>query len=91
MIKKPKLLYLAAGAAVIGVGLLALSAPAEARPRGEKHMHFHHFNHFKHRFHAERHIYVVPVVRPRVVKVAPRVTVAATQWVKKCGETPGEA
>ncbi len=90
MVKKPKLLYLAAGAAVIGVGLFAFG-PAEARPRDGKHQHFQHFHH---RFHAERQIYVVPVVRPRVVQnvnqVAPT-QVAATQRIKKCGETPDDA
>jgi len=91
MIKKPKLLYFAAGAAVVGIGLFAALSPAEARPRGGKHLHF---QHFQHRFHAERHIYVVPVIKPRVVKNLPKVAptqVAATNWVKKCGETPDEA
>lgn len=86
MVKKPRLLYLAAGAAVIGICSFAALGAAEARPQGGKHQHF---KHFKHRFYAERHIYVVPVVRPRVVQ-----TVAATapaKWAKKCGGVPEEA
>ncbi len=86
MLKKPKRFYLVAGAAVISVLTFAALAEAEARPQGGKHQHFRHFHHH---FHAERHIYVVPVVRPRVVQaVAPTVPI---KWAKKCGDVPEEA
>lgn len=89
MTRKPKFLYLAAGAAVIGVSMFAALGSVEARPRGGKHLHFHHF---QHRFYAERHFYVVPVVRPRAVKALKNAPVAAAvNWAKKCGGTPDVA
>jgi hypothetical protein len=85
MLKKPNRFYLAAGAAVIGVLTFAALGQAEARSHGGKHQHFHHFHH---RFHAERHFYVVPVVRPRIVK---KVKTAPVRWAKKCGDAPAQA
>jgi hypothetical protein len=86
MLKKPKRFYLVAGAAVISVLTLAAMSQAEARPQGGKHQQF---RHFQHHFYAQRHIYVVPVVRPHVVQaVAPT---APIKWAKKCGDVPAEA
>lgn len=86
MLKKPNRFYLAAGAAVIGVLTFATLGQAEARSQGGKHQHFRHFHHH---FHAERKIYVVPVVRPRVVQAVART--APVKWAKKCGDAPEEA
>ncbi len=82
MLKKPNRFYLAAGAVVIGVLTFAALGQAEARSHGGKHQHF---RHFQHHFYAERHIYVVPVVRPRIVKAA---KTAPVRWAKKCGDAP---
>jgi hypothetical protein len=87
MLMKPKRFYLAAGAAVIGVLTFAALGQAEARPNhGGKHQHF---RHFQHHFYAQRHIYVVPVVRPRAVRVV--APAAPVKWAKKCGDAPEQA
>lgn len=90
MLKKPKRFYLAAGAAVISVLTFAAMAEAEARPNhGGKHQHF---RHFQHHFYAQRHIYVVPVVRPRTVQTVRSVApTAPVKWAKKCGDAPEQA
>lgn len=86
MLKKPKRFYLVAGAVVVSVLTLAAMSQAEARPQGGKHQQFRHFHHH---FHTQRHIYVVPVVRPRVVRAA--APTAPIKWAKKCGDAPREA